>query len=79
MAWNEKTHIGVLSFRGTASLSNAIADIQASAQNAWSESMFGSMVQPRYAWSHGTHDVPITTKCPSPQTLWFGVLALVQD
>ncbi len=30
MAWNEKTHVGVLAFRGTASMANAIADIQAS-------------------------------------------------
>ena len=30
MAWNAKTHIGVLAFRGTASMANVLADLQVS-------------------------------------------------
>lgn len=32
MAWNDETHVGVLAFRGTASMANAISDIQVSAE-----------------------------------------------
>ena len=28
MAWNAKTHVGVLAFRGTASMANVLADLQ---------------------------------------------------
>ena len=30
LAWNDDTHIGVLAFRGTASVANALADLQVS-------------------------------------------------
>ena len=28
MAWNSKTHVGILAFRGTASMANVLADLQ---------------------------------------------------
>ena len=29
LAWNPQTHVGVISFRGTASMANVLADLQA--------------------------------------------------
>ena len=46
MAWNPKTHVGVLSFRGTASMANVLADLQVR-QLAADADRFGKHTQRR--------------------------------